>query len=236
VRPALKMTSTFRSEGRAPSSAVAHLVLVRRQDALPVKKLEIILLSVLAACTYGVIHDQITARLCIEYFTVAHPPLFHTGSTTLLALCWGVAATAGIGAALGVVLALVSQSDGPTPYPISQLGWSLLVLLAIMAASAILAGVTGYQLSHGGFISIPSGLSGILRAQQHDRFMAVWFAHGASYLVGLAGGALLCFNVWRARGKPSVISFFPHTRAAALRVGLLAAVAAYIIWLRLGAH
>jgi hypothetical protein len=156
-----------------------------------VKKLQIVLLSVLAACSYGVIHDQITARLCIEYFTVAHPPLFHTGSTTLLALCWGVAATAGIGAALGVVLALVSQSDGPTPYPISRLGRSLL-LLAIMAASAFVAGVVGYQLSHGGFISIPSGFSEVLRAQQHDRFMAVWFAHGASYLVGLGGGALLC--------------------------------------------
>ena len=210
--------------------------LVRREDALPVKKLQIVLLSVLAACSYGVIHDQITARLCIEYFTVAHPPLFHTGSTTLLALCWGVAATAGIGAALGVVLAMVSQSDGPTPYPISRLRRSLLLLLAIMAGSAFLAGVAGYQLSHGGFISIPSGLAGALPAQQHDRFMAVWFAHGASYLVGLAGGALLCFNVWRARGRPSVISLFPHTRAAALRVGLLAAVAAYIVWLWFGSH
>ena len=86
------------------------------------KKLQIVLLSVLAACSYGVIHDQITARLCIEYFTVAHPPLFHTGSTTLLALCWGVSATAGIGAALGVVLAMVSQSDGPTPYQFPVLG------------------------------------------------------------------------------------------------------------------
>ena len=161
--------------------------LVRREDALPVKKLQIVLLSVLAACSYGVIHDQITARLCIEYFTVAHPPLFHTGSTTLLALCWGVAATAGIGAALGVVLAMVSQSDGPTPYPISRLRRSLLLLLAIMAGSAFLAGVAGYQLSHGGFISIPSGLAGVLPAQQHDRFMAV----------GLPMGQVISL-VWRA--------------------------------------
>jgi len=138
--------------------------------------------------------------------------------------------------ALGVVLALVSQSGGPMPYPISRLVRSLLLLLAFMAASAFLAGVVGYHLSHDGFIPIPSGLAGVLRAQQHDRFMAVWFAHGASYLVGLAGGALLCFNVWRARGRPSVISLFPHTRAAALRVALLAAVAAYIIWLRFGVH
>jgi hypothetical protein len=200
------------------------------------KRFQIVLLSVLAACSYGVIHDQITARLCIEYFTVAHPPLFHTTSPTVLALCWGVAATAGIGAALGVVLALVSESDGPASYPISRLGRSILLLLSIMATSAFLAGVVGYQLSYGGFIFIPSGLARVVPAQQHDRFIAVWFAHGASYLVGIAGGALLCLNVWRARGRPSVISLFPRTRAAALRATLFGAVAAYIIWMRFGAH
>jgi hypothetical protein len=86
-----------------------------------VKKLQIVLLSILAAYTYGVVHDQITARVCVEYFTIAHPPLFHTTSTTLLALCWGVSTTAGIGAAVGVILALVFESDGPAPCPISRL-------------------------------------------------------------------------------------------------------------------
>ena len=202
------------------------------KNTLPVKNAQVILLSLLAACTYGVVHDQITVRLCIEYFTVAHPPLFHTISPTLLALCWGVAATAGIGAALGVILALVSQSRGPVPYSVSRLGRSILVLLVVMAASAFGAGVVGYQLSRLGFISIPAGLVGRIPAHQHDRFMAVWFAHGASYLVGLAGGALLCFCIWRARGKPSVISFFPQTRAAAIRAIFIAAVGAYILWIR----
>ena len=200
------------------------------------KTAQIILLSILAACTYGVVHDQITVRICIEYFTVAHPPLFHTTSPTLLALCWGVAATAGIGAALGVILALVSQSRGAAPYSVARLGRSILVLLVVTGASAFTAGLVGYQLSRRGFISIPAGMAETIPAHQYHRFMAVWFAHGASYLVGLAGGALLCYRVWQARGRPSVISFFPHTRAAALRVTLLAAVAAYIIWIRFGAH
>jgi hypothetical protein len=201
-----------------------------------VKNAQVILLSILAACAYGVVHDQITVRLCIGYFTVAHPPLFHTTSPTLLALCWGVAATAGIGAALGVILALVSQSRGEVPYSVSRLGRSILVLLVVMSASAFTAGIVGYELSRRGFISIPAGLAESVPAPQHDRFMAVWFAHGASYLIGLAGGAFLCFAVWRARGRPSVISFFPHTRAAALRAALLAAVTAYILWIRFGAH
>ena len=111
------------------------------------KYAQIILLNILAACAYGVIHDQITVRVCIEYFTVAHPPLFHTTSPTLLALCWGVAATAGIGAVVGVLLALVSRAGAPAPLSLFRIGQSVLLLLGVMALSAFAAGVVGYELS-----------------------------------------------------------------------------------------
>ncbi len=197
------------------------------------KSAQIILLSIVAACAYGVIHDEVTVRLCLEYFSIAHPPLFHTGSPTLLAMCWGVAATAGLGAVFGSLLALVSQSRGAAPYPIRRLGRSILALLAFMGISALLAGIGGYQLAQRGFISLPTRLAGAIPAYQHDRFMAVWFAHGASYLAGLSGGALLCFRVWRARGRPSVISVFPQTFAGAARAAFIAGVAIYVVWTRL---
>lgn len=38
----------------------------------------IVLLCAVVATTYGVVHDQITARLCIEYFTIDHPPSSET--------------------------------------------------------------------------------------------------------------------------------------------------------------
>jgi len=44
----------------------------------------------------GIAHDEITVRVCAEYFTIAHPPLFPTASRTLLAACWGIAATVGL--------------------------------------------------------------------------------------------------------------------------------------------
>ena len=55
-----------------------------RQVHMP--KVKITLLSIVAAVAYGIVHDQITARLCVEYFTVAHPPLIHTSSPTVLGL------------------------------------------------------------------------------------------------------------------------------------------------------
>ena len=55
----------------------------------------IVALCVLAAVTYGVAHDQVTARVCVEYFTVGHEPIFGTDDPTLLGLGWGILATCG---------------------------------------------------------------------------------------------------------------------------------------------
>lgn len=172
-------------------------------------KAKVILFSVLAACCYEVLHDQITVRLCIEYFTVAHAPLFHTTSPTLLALCWGVAATVAIGAGFGVVLALVSQSGTQPPYPFSRLVRAILLLLAAMALSAFTAAMTDYLLSQRGILSIPADFAEAIPAHQHHRFMAVWFAHCASYAAGLGGGAFLCLRVWRKGAVHSSFRSFP---------------------------
>lgn len=196
---------------------------------------DIVLWSVLAACTYGIVHDQITVRICLEYFTVAHPPLFGTSSPTLLALCWGVAATAGIGAAFGIILALVARAGGPAPYPLPGLARHVVALLAVMGASALVSGIVGYQLSQTGLITLPYPLATTIPKPHHHRFMAVWFAHGASYIVGFSGGALLCFRVWRARGSPSVIALVPRTRAAVIRAAFIVALTVYVIWFRVHA-
>jgi len=66
-----------------------------------VEHFKIILLCLAAALVYRILHDQITARVCVEYFTVFHPPIFATHSPTLLALGWGVIATWWVGLLLG---------------------------------------------------------------------------------------------------------------------------------------
>lgn len=192
----------------------------------------VVLMCLIAAMAYGVAHDQVTARVCLEYFTIAHPPLFPTGSVTLLAACWGVAATVGIGAVLGVVLALVSQA-GPAPaIPLGRLLPLVLGLLAATAAAALLAGLLGYGLARAAIVGMPGTLAPLIVPQRHDRFMAVWFAHGASYLVGLAGGLWLVYGIWRQRGKPRVLTVFPRTKWAMLRWLLLIALAALAAWYR----
>ncbi len=198
------------------------------------KKFQVVLLCVLAACSYGIIHDQITARVCLEYFTVAHPPLFPTSSPTLLALCWGIAATAALGLVFGLVLALVSQAGGPPPIPPSRLVRPILLLLTIMGCGALLAALLGYQLSQRHLLFLPPSLARAIPVRLHDRFLAVWCAHLASYLVGLTGASALCFRTWRARGRPAVLSLFPRNRMQAARAMVLAVITIYVVWHRFG--
>ena len=71
---------------------------------------KIVLTCVFAAVLYGIIHDQFTAHICVEYFSVFHPPVFSTTSPALLALGWGVIATWWMGAFLGVLLAIAARA------------------------------------------------------------------------------------------------------------------------------
>ena len=42
--------------------------------------LKIIAVFTLAAVAFGLVHDQITARVCMEYFTIAHVTIVPTQS------------------------------------------------------------------------------------------------------------------------------------------------------------
>jgi hypothetical protein len=196
------------------------------------QKAKVVLLCVCAAVLYGVMHDQITARLCIEYFTIAHPPLFKTDSPTLLGFLWGTAATSGIGILFGILLAEVSQSPEIPPLPIPLVAKQVLILLLTTAAAAVVAGLIGFELSRHSVINLDRAWNDILTLAQQDRFVAVWFAHGASYVVGLLGAMFVVARMWNQRQRPRLFSVFPRSRAEFVRAGIIVLLAVFIFWLR----
>jgi hypothetical protein len=163
------------------------------------ESLKIVLASIAAAILYGVVHDQFTARICIEYFTVFHPPVFVTKSPTLLALGWGIIATWWVGAVLGFMLSFAARVGSRPKLPATALIRPIGKLLLVMAACATASGLIGFVLTSRGVIDQPLAVASQLTQSTNARFMADWWAHSASYAVGLFGGIALCIAQYRRR-------------------------------------
>jgi hypothetical protein len=164
----------------------------------------IILLCIASAILYGIIHDQITARICIEYFTIGHPPVFNTDSPTLLALGWGVLATFWVGLILGIPLALAARA-GPLPKrPARTLLGPIVLLLLVMAICAALAGLLGFSLARNGIVYLFGPLAQRIPKDRHPLFLADLWAHNASYFVGFIGGIVLIIWTWRSRRRATL--------------------------------
>ena len=190
----------------------------------------IVWLCVFAACFYGVVHDQVTVRISPEYFIVGHPPYFPTSNPTLLALCWGVAGTWWVGAAFGFVLSLLlNHADGPRLID-RALTTRFVRLFIATAVAAVIAGFVGYKLSQRGIVSLP----GTSELSDRHRFAAAWFAHVASYIVGVTGSVVVVLRIWREQGSRRVLAFYPATTAGAIRVVCLAITVLALIYWRAG--
>ncbi len=163
--------------------------------------LKITALCILAAILYGIAHDQITARVCVEYFTVGHPPVFPTDDPPLLAFGWGVIATWWVGLLLGVPLAIAARTGSRPKRSAGSLIRPVAWLLAVMAVCAAFAGVAGWLLARSGAVVLVGPIGRQLPAEQHAPFLADAWAHSASYLAGIVGGVVVIVQVWQARSK-----------------------------------
>lgn len=164
--------------------------------------LKIVLGCVVAAILYGIVHDLVTAHVCVEYFTVAHRRVIESESPVALALVWGVIATWGVGLGLGTLLALAARGGGSRPpIPPAALVRPVLTLLGICAVCALLAGLGAYAAASAGLWRLRNALAEQVPAGKHAAFLGVAWAHLASYGVGVLGGVLLAMTTWRLRGR-----------------------------------
>jgi hypothetical protein len=163
----------------------------------------IVLLCIVAAVVYGVVHDQITARICVEYFTIGHPPVFDTADPTLLGLGWGVIATWWVGLILGLLLALSARVGSWPKLSVSDLVRLLIIMLAVVGALAAASGLVGHTQAVHGRVWLNEPLASAVPADRHVAFLTDLWVHLASYLGGFLGALTLCVYtlVRRARGR-----------------------------------
>lgn len=157
---------------------------------------KIVLLCIAAAIVYGIVHDQFTARICLEYFTVFHPQISPTQSPTLLAIGWGILATWWVGAFLGLLLALAARIGSKPKLTARDIFPFVARLPLVMGACAFVAGMAGYLLARRGLIAPPPFVAQTPHLATGN-FMADWSAHSASYASGFFGGLALCVLIYR---------------------------------------
>jgi uncharacterized membrane protein len=179
--------------------------------------LKIILLSVLAAVVYGILHDQVTTRICVEYFTIGHPPVFYTDNPTLLSLGWGTIATWWVGFVLGIPLVLVSRLGSWPRFDAAHLARPIVCLQLITASMSLLAGIAGYFLARAGVIGLKGPLGFAVPPDKHVAFLVDALAHLAAYGVGFVGGVILCLWVWIRRRQMAIERRFHESRSEACR-------------------
>ncbi len=172
------------------------------RDGGPGQTILIPLLCVAAACVYGVLHDLVTAHVCIEYFTVFHPPLSESDSPVVQALTWGVVATWWVGLLFGLLLSFAARLGRSAKMPVHHL---MLPLVLVFLICGSLAGAAGYVASLiEGFNAyyFPDKATGWRACIDHERwpeFFGVLVAHNTSYASGAILGLCLIVWVWKER-------------------------------------
>ena len=174
---------------------------------------KIFFLCVGACIVYGILHDQVTARICPEYFTIGHPPLIDTTSPTLLGLAWGIAATWWVGVFLGLALAAAARAGRWPKYEAQRLVRPVIFVMLASATSAVLFGAIGHALASHGAVYLLEPLVSTVPAERHVAFLADLWAHNASYISGFLGGTVVCYLVLRDRALRAFAQKHPeHAR------------------------
>lgn len=163
------------------------------------RPLGIVLMCIGAAVTYGIAHDQVTARVCVEYFTIGHPPVFGTEDPTLLGIGWGIFATWWVGLLLGVPLAIAARAGSRPKRSVRSLIRPIASLFGVTAVAALGAGVIGWFLAKAGAVILVGPIAHQVPPDRHVPYLVDLWAHSASYFVGFVGGIVIVVRVWRSR-------------------------------------
>lgn len=165
------------------------------------QSLGIIAISVAAAIFYGIVHDQITARVCVEYFTIGHPRMIDSESPTVLGVFWGIVATWWVGLPLGIGLAGAARAGKKPKLNVWDVVRPIIKLLCFMFIVAAITGFVGFEIAKAGYIRLLEPLASQVPAEKHIAFLADGCAHIASYASGIIGGIVLWVSTWRRRSR-----------------------------------
>jgi hypothetical protein len=165
----------------------------------PMPLLRIVMLCIGGAIAYGVLQDQVSARLCPEYFTIAHRPVAGLSDPTLLGMTWGFLGSWWGGLVIGLAVAVAATTGSRPRVKAHELIKPMIVLAAGVALVTLLFGAGGYYFARVNGVALGYPWASLIPPERHLRFIAVTCAHFATYAGAVIAGIVLC--IWTVRQR-----------------------------------
>ena len=155
---------------------------------------------------YAVVQDQLSARLCPEYFTVFHNPIPGLSDPTLLGLAWGFLGSWWGGAILGIAAGIASTVGTDPPLPVRQLVRPMLLLMATVGIVAAITGFSAHR--HAEFFQMePSPtIAGMVPQERRHWLFVVACYHFAAYATAILGSVVVCVWIGSTRRRLAAIN------------------------------
>ncbi len=159
----------------------------------------IILLCMAAAMLFGVVHNQFSARISTEYFTLGHRKLISSTSPTLMGIAWGIHPNWWVGMSLGVLLSVAGRAGKWPRRNARSLIKPLLFLFLASAIGSATAGILGHHLANTGVLDLYEPLYSEVPPEAHAAYIAALWMHTASYTVAAMGSFITALFVFTGR-------------------------------------
>ena len=163
----------------------------------------IMLLCIFVVLTYGIVHNQLTTRISLEYFTIGHHKIINSSAPTNLGIAWGLYSNWWIGLSFGILLSLAARAGNWKKRNVFSLVKPLCFVSLFSALAAGIAGYLGYKLTESGVLGLSATLSDAVPPAKHAPYIAALWMHTASYFAGTAGSLILALLVFTGRIRES---------------------------------
>jgi hypothetical protein len=187
----------------APTIVVALIVYTL---ARPSTRARATLLGVGMLTAYGMLMDQVSVRLCPEYFTVLHNPIPGLTDPTLLGLAWGFLGAAGGGVAMGYLAGLTATIGRKPPLTTRELIIPMLLLVGgVTMATAVTGAIVAIHAATFEIHLDPLFQKRIPVERHHSLFTVACY-HAAAYASAILGSIVLFDWIGRERTRRMRVS------------------------------
>jgi hypothetical protein len=160
------------------------------------------LMGVGMLASFGMTMDQVSVRLCPEYFTVLHAPIPNLTDPTLLGLAWGYLGSWWGGAVMGYVMGIVaSVGSRRAPLPLRALVRPMVIVVVMTAIGTLITGIAVARHTEMLDVTFADWLDrAVPRERQRQAFIVANY-HFAAYASAIVASVIMSVRIGITRGN-----------------------------------